>query len=134
MPPIDGTMVTRARPSRPRVLLVAVLAFALALLAVDRYAAAVHKPNAASTRVAIYTTAWCGYCQALREKLDREGVSYTEYDVEKSLQGYLGFWALRGRGVPVSAIGPEVVYGYRIPEIERALSALEAKQPSGIRR
>jgi hypothetical protein len=26
--------------------------------------------------------------------------------VEKSLSGFMGFWALRGRGVPVSVIGP----------------------------
>jgi mycoredoxin len=107
-----------------RIALSAALSLALALLIVDRYAAYAHRPSADATRVAIYTTAWCPYCARLRADLKASGVEYTEYDVEKSVQGALGFWALRGRGVPVSAIGPKVVYGYRVDQIKPALRAL----------
>lgn len=100
------------------------LILALLLFAFDRYAAYARRPGPDSTRIAIYTTSWCGYCKRLREDLQASHISYIEYDVEKSLQGSLGFWALRGRGVPVSAIGPEVVYGYQVPKIEAALRAL----------
>jgi len=50
--------------------------------------------------------------------------TFIEYDVEKDLQGQLGYWALHAKGIPVSAIGPEVIYGYRVEEIRKALKAL----------
>lgn len=107
-----------------RVLLMIALALAVALFAVDRYAAYVHRPAADSTRVVIYTTQWCPYCKRLRTDLAANGIPYTEYDVEHSVQGALGFWALHARGVPVSAIGPKIVYGYRVGRIESALGDL----------
>ncbi len=115
--------VARLRRSR-RALLLMALMFVAGLFALDRYAALAYVPPADSTRVVLYTTAWCPYCKRLREDLRASGVPYTEIDVEKSVQGYLAFWALRARGIPVSAIGPNVVYGYRVEEIGRALSAL----------
>jgi len=50
------------------------------------------------------------------------GTQHKEYDVEKTLQGQLGYWALRARGIPVSVIGAKIVYGYRVEEIQRALA------------
>jgi glutaredoxin len=107
-----------------RVLLFTALSLGLVLFALDRYAAFAHVPAADSTRVVIYTTQWCPYCKRLRADLAANHVPYSEIDVERTFQGQLGFWALRGRGVPVSAIGPKVVYGYRVNEIANALSAL----------
>ncbi|HVK55305.1 MAG TPA: glutaredoxin family protein [Burkholderiales bacterium] len=109
--------------ARKRLLFIA-LFLALTLLAVDRYAAFMHSPEPDSTRIVIYTTAWCPYCKMLRQDLAASQVSYTEYDVETSAQGQLGMWILRGRGVPVSVIGPKVVYGYRVDEIASALKPL----------
>jgi mycoredoxin len=31
----------------------------------------------------MYTTTWCGYCMRLKAMLDREGVAYTEVDIER---------------------------------------------------
>ncbi len=31
----------------------------------------------------MYTTTWCGYCRRLKSQLDREGVVYTEVDIER---------------------------------------------------
>lgn len=31
----------------------------------------------------MYTTTWCGYCRRLKSQLDREGVAYTEVDIER---------------------------------------------------
>jgi len=100
------------------------LGLALLLFAIDRYAAWMHRPTADSTRVVVYTTRWCGYCAALRDGLTSAGVSYTEYDVETSLAGQLGFWTLRARGVPVSVVGPEVIHGYQETALEAALADL----------
>lgn len=112
-----------ARKSR-RVLLIVAACLTLLLLGLDRYAAFAHRPEADSKAVVIYTTAWCPYCAKLRTSLAASGIPYVEHDVEKSLQGQMGFWTLRGRGVPVSAIGPKVIYGYDVARIAFALQDL----------
>lgn len=33
--------------------------------------------------VTMYTTPWCGYCRRLKGQLDREGIAYTEVDIEQ---------------------------------------------------
>ena len=30
----------------------------------------------------MYSTTWCGYCRRLKGQLDREGISYTEVNIE----------------------------------------------------
>jgi mycoredoxin len=32
--------------------------------------------------VTMYTTSWCGYCRRLKAGLDREGIEYTEVNIE----------------------------------------------------
>ena len=112
-----------ARKSR-RALLILAAGLAIVLLGLDRYAAFAHRPGADSRTVVIYTTAWCPYCAKLRTSLTASGIPYVEHDVEKSLQGQLGFWTLRGRGVPVLAIGPKIIYGYDVARIASALKEL----------
>lgn len=107
-----------------RYALIAAAALTLLLLGLDRYAALAHRPGADSKTVVIYTTAWCPYCAKLRTSLAAGGIPYVEHDVEKSLQGQLGFWTLRGRGVPVSVIGAKIVYGYDVARITLALRDL----------
>lgn len=31
----------------------------------------------------MYSTTWCGYCQRLKTQLDREGIGYTEINIEE---------------------------------------------------
>ncbi|HWB37569.1 MAG TPA: mycoredoxin [Rugosimonospora sp.] len=31
----------------------------------------------------MYSTTWCGYCRRLKAQLDREGIGYTEVDIER---------------------------------------------------
>ena len=31
----------------------------------------------------MYTTTWCGYCARLKAQLAREGIEYTEVDIER---------------------------------------------------
>ena len=72
----------------------------------------------------LYTTGWCPYCKSLQKHLNNHNIEFKEHDFEKSLSGITGFWALRIRGVPVSVIGPEVVYAYDIDKINLALTQL----------
>jgi mycoredoxin len=32
--------------------------------------------------ITMYSTTWCGYCRRLKSMLDREGIGYTEVDIE----------------------------------------------------
>ena len=124
-----------------RGLLLLALALSLTLFGLDRYAANTHRPQPGSKQVVIYTTTWCGYCKALRSALVANKVPFTEYDVEHSFQGQLGFWTLRARGVPVSVVGPQVIHGYQMEKMQDALAKLDRpfdpilayREPSGSR-
>jgi mycoredoxin len=34
------------------------------------------------TTLTMYSTTWCGYCRRLKSQLEREGIAYTEVDIE----------------------------------------------------
>jgi mycoredoxin len=36
-----------------------------------------------SGTVTMYSTTWCGYCRRLKTQLDREGIAYTEINIEQ---------------------------------------------------
>lgn len=71
--------------------------------------------------VTLYATEWCGYCAATRELFDKNGIAYTELDVEKSTAGYEGHKKLNGNGVPLIVIGDEVIRGYNEEKIRMNL-------------
>jgi len=37
--------------------------------------------------VTMFSTRWCGYCRGLKKALDREGIGYTEVDIERHQGG-----------------------------------------------
>lgn len=36
-----------------------------------------------SGTVTMYSTTWCGYCRRLKGQMDREGIAYTEVNIEQ---------------------------------------------------
>lgn len=36
--------------------------------------------------VTMYSTTWCGYCRRLKGQMDREGITYTEVNIEQDPQ------------------------------------------------
>ncbi|MFD9130457.1 mycoredoxin [Kitasatospora sp. NPDC059571] len=36
-----------------------------------------------SGTVTMYSTTWCGYCNRLKSQLDREGIAYSEINIEE---------------------------------------------------
>jgi mycoredoxin len=36
-----------------------------------------------SGTVTMYSTSWCGYCRRLKGQMDREGIAYTEINIEE---------------------------------------------------
>ena len=43
--------------------------------------AALPMPDAGT--VTMYSTTWCGYCRVLKKAMDREGIDYTEVNIEE---------------------------------------------------
>ena len=37
----------------------------------------------------LYSTTWCGYCQRLKSQLGREGIEFTEIDIERDPESAL---------------------------------------------
>jgi mycoredoxin len=37
--------------------------------------------------ITMFSTSWCGYCRGLKMALDREGIAYTEVDIEMQPDG-----------------------------------------------
>jgi len=107
-----------------RIALYAALVLALTLLFLDRTAAWLHRPDPDSRAVVIYTTSWCPYCKQLRAFLDERRIPYTDYDVEHSFNGGMGFWTLRGRGVPLVVVGADIIYGLDVGKMKESLKRL----------
>ncbi|WP_406283057.1 mycoredoxin [Embleya sp. NBC_00896] len=36
-----------------------------------------------SAPVTMYSTTWCGYCRRLKSQMEREGIAYTEVNIEQ---------------------------------------------------
>lgn len=113
--------------ARSKRLLYAILSTVVLLLAGDRYLAHKYLPSKDSRTIVMYSTVRCPYCKYLRKELLSRKIPFIERDIEKSIDGMLGFWALRGRGVPITVIGPEVVYGFQLKKIDRALRKIGYK-------
>jgi len=62
--------------------------------------------------VEIFVTSWCGYCKMMEQALDKKGIAYRTYDVEKDDRAAKIYRDLHGRGVPLVRVGSKVVYGY----------------------
>ena len=57
-------------------------------------------------QLTMYSTQWCGYCQRLKAQLGREGITYTEIDIEHDAEAAALFEKVNGGNRTV----PTVVY------------------------
>ena len=39
-------------------------------------------PSPEEGTVTMFSTTWCGYCRVLKKAMDREGIAYTEVNIE----------------------------------------------------
>ena len=69
----------------------------------------------------MYGTSWCGYCAAARRFFETNGIHYTEYDTEKTAEGYEGHKKLGGGGVPLIVVGGDIMHGYNEAGLRQAL-------------
>jgi glutaredoxin len=73
--------------------------------------------------VKLYATDWCGYCKQARQFFARNGIAYTELDVEKSEAAKAEYRSLGARGVPVILVGSARMNGYDEQQLMQMLKA-----------
>jgi glutaredoxin len=78
-------------------------------------------PVAARPEVKMYATDWCGYCRQAREYFARNGIAFTELDIEKSAAANAEHKALGGKGVPLILVGKERMNGFSEPQMVQLL-------------
>lgn len=74
-----------------------------------------------SAQVTMFTTSWCGYCKRARAYLNKMGIPFVEYDVERNEIGKREYKKLNGRGVPVILVGNQRMNGFSAPSLEKLL-------------
>lgn len=72
-------------------------------------------------QVTMFTTTWCGYCKRARAYLNKMGIPFVEYDVERDEFGKREYKKLNGRGVPVILVGDQRMNGFSEPSLEKVL-------------
>jgi len=75
-------------------------------------APAVATPLQAQPAVLLYTAAWCKVCAHTKRYLSRNGIRYSEHDVERSAQAWREYKQYPGEGVPLIVIGDSATRGF----------------------
>lgn len=70
---------------------------------------------------------WCPYCSQARKYLQHNGISYCEYDMERSDEGKKLYNEVDGQAIPILLIGDYQINGFNERSIERALERLHSK-------
>lgn len=79
--------------------------------------------GATRPEIKMYATDWCGYCRKAREHFARQGIRYTELDVDKSPAARAEYQRLGARGVPVILVGTQRMNGYSEERLAAMLKA-----------
>ncbi len=72
--------------------------------------------------VKIYTTPACPWCKKVKEWMKKKKIKYTEYNVVSDKKAREKMIKMSGQGgVPVIEIGKQIIVGYDVKAIEKAL-------------
>ncbi len=74
-------------------------------------------------QVMMLTAVWCPYCTKARNWLVAQGVSYCEYDIERSPTGASRYAHGSIKVIPQIFIGERVLAGFNRDELEQTLAA-----------
>lgn len=72
-------------------------------------------------RLTLYTTSRCTHCKQLKQWLNKHGLRYQEFDVERNQRAYKTFARLGGRAVPVLMVGEQRIDGFDPKKLARVL-------------
>ena len=81
--------------------------------------------SARQRRVVLYSTSWCGYCKQAAAHFRRQGIPFSERDIEKSASAAREFRRLEGRGVPVILVGDRRMNGFDATAFNRVWAAVD---------
>ncbi len=73
-------------------------------------------------QVIMLSADWCGVCKKAKRYFRRNGIRFTELDIEKSTKGKRLYQKLGARGVPVILVGRERMNGFSEAGFERLYS------------
>jgi glutaredoxin-like YruB-family protein len=74
--------------------------------------------------VTLYSTTWCAFCNTEKQWLEKLGVKFDVKDIEEDKAAYdelMGKIGGEFKGVPVTAIGDDVILGFDRPKLQDAL-------------
>jgi glutaredoxin len=75
--------------------------------------------------VVLFSTAWCGYCAKVKQLLHKQGVRFTELDIERDARSAdFQRQFMQVQGFPVLVVGSRIVAGYDEGAILAALKEL----------
>lgn len=78
------------------------------------------------SKVTVYSTTWCAFCNTEKQWLDKLGVEYESKNIEEDEAAHKELLEKIGgnfQGVPVTDIAGEMILGFDRPKLETALKA-----------
>jgi len=77
-----------------------------------------------NTKVVIYTTSWCPFCQKTRDYLKSKNVPFAELDIEQNEVGKAQYSEFGTEAIPVVLIGNRRILGFKPDVFEDSLNQL----------
>ena len=125
----------KADNSRPRrlngILILVLIVIGLTLVSYKPTVARIHcdaEVLATKPEVIMLGTWWCPYCYQARRYLSSRGISYCEYDIERSAEGEKLFNDVNGQVIPVLLVDKYMMSGFDESRLESLL--LKARESS----
>ena len=69
--------------------------------------------------VVMYSTSWCAYCEQARNYFRKNGIDFTEYDIERNRSAQRAYKKLGARGVPLILVGAQRMNGFSVAGFNR---------------
>lgn len=73
----------------------------------------------ANKKVVMFSASWCGVCKKAKAYFQRNGIPFTEYDIEMGRKGRSLYRKLGATGVPVILVGKRRMNGFTESGFER---------------
>jgi len=70
--------------------------------------------SAASKKVIMYSTSWCGYCKKARKHFNANNIPLNDHDIEKDKHAKRLYDALDGKGIPVILVDKKRMNGFSV--------------------
>ena len=131
----DSPQQEKADNSRPRrlngILILVLIVTGLIVVSYKPTIARIHcdaEALAKKPEVIMLGTWWCPYCYQARRYLSSRGISYCEYDIERSAEGEKLFNDVNGQVIPVLLVDRYMMSGFDESRLESLL--LKARESS----